>query len=432
MKNLALALFALLAATLPATAAEKLKSLDVGANAQVWFQEDHTVPMVAITIALPAGSVYDPANKAGLAAFTAYMFNEGAGNLTSEQYQAALATRAIQLSMTPDRDSLVLTISTLSSNVKETVELIGLALQKPRFDADAVERVRAQMMQSLLSDKQDPNALAARRFYELYFAGHPYALSVNGDEKGIAAITGADMKAFARTHWIRGGARISVAGDVSEDTITTLLKAAFGPLPGNAPPPPPPVKRVGGPPLTTIPLNLPQSVAVFGLPGLTRADSDYLAGYVANYIVGGGDFSSRLTSEVREKRGLTYGISLGFGDLRGVGLVLGQVATRRDAMNQSLDVMRNVFAEFAANGPTQEELNDAKTYITGSFPLAFASNAGIAAQLNAYQRAGLPIEYVANRNAIISALTLEDVRRAAARLYDPKNLTVVVVGGAKP
>jgi zinc protease len=404
------------------------RALDIGPNEQVWFEEDHTVPMVAVTIALPAGSVYDPANKPGLAAFAAYMFNEGAGEYSSVAYQAAIANLGIQLAMSPDRDSLVLTLTTLSSNAKEAFRLLGLALQKPHFDADAVARVRAQMLQSLQQDAQEPGTVALNRFYRAYFGDHPYGHPVDGDAAGLNATTAADLKAFARSHWVKNGVKISVSGDIDTATLTALLKATFDPLPATAPPPPPPVVRTGQPALIVVAMDVPQPTAVFGLPGMLRADKDYLAGYVANHIVGGGDFSSRLTHEVREKRGLTYGVSQTFGDFRLAGFVIGQVATRRDSMNQSLDVIRNVLADYAAHGPTEAELKDAKTYLTGSYPLAFASNAGIASQLNAFQRAGLPIDYVTSRNARINALTLADVSRAAARLFDPKRQIVVVAG----
>ena len=426
-KKLALALLFALGIAAPALASAP-RSLDIGPDEQVWFQEDHTVPMVSFSVSLPAGSAYDPAAKAGLAAFAAYMFNEGAGPLTSEAYQSEIANRAIQLSMSPDRDWLTLSVSTLSSQAKDAFRLFALALQHPRFDADAVERVRAQMLQSIAQDQSDPAAVAANRFYRVYFGNHPYAHPVNGDTKGLAAIRAADLKAFAATHWVKAGARIAVAGDIDAATLTALLKATFNPLPDAPPPAPPPVARPGAPGETIVAMPVPQPTAVFGLPGMARADKDYLAGYVANYIVGGGGFSSRLTDEVREKRGLTYGISTGLSDYRNGGVVLGQVATREDAMDASLDLVRGVLADYAAHGPTAAELADAKTYLTGSYPLAFASNAGIAAQLNSFQRSRLPLDYVARRNGLIEALTLADVKRAAARLFDPRRMTVVVGG----
>ncbi|MEI9992585.1 MAG: pitrilysin family protein [Rhizomicrobium sp.] len=427
MRKFALALLFALGFAGPALASAP-RPLDIGPNEQVWFEEDHTVPMLAVTVSLPAGSAYDPAGKAGLAAFAAYLFNEGAGPLTSEAYQSEIANRAIQLSMSPDRDWLVLSFSTLSSQAKDAFRLFALALRHPRFDADAIERVRAQMIQSIQQDDSDPAAVAANRFYRVYFGNHPYAHPVNGETRSLSAIGAADLKAFAATHWVKGGARIAVSGDIDAATLTALLKATFDPLPATAPPAPPPFVHPGAPGETIVAMAVPQPSAVFGLPGIGRADKDYLAGYVANYIVGGGGFSSRLTYEVREKRGLTYGISTGFSDFAGGGVVLGQVATRQDAMDASLAVVRGVLADYAAHGPSAAELADAKTYLTGSYPLAFASNAGIAAQLNTFQRSGLPLGYVARRNGLIQALTLADVKRAAARLFDPRRMTVVVGG----
>jgi zinc protease len=224
--------------------------------------------------------------------------------------------------------------------------------------------------------------------------------------------------------------KVAVAGDIDAAALTALLKNAFGPLPAATPPAPPRAIRLGGAGMTRVPMSVPQSVAFFGLPGMLRNDPDYLAGYVANHIVGGGDFSSRLTNEVREKRGLTYGISTSFGDFRGAGYVIGQVATKRESLNESLVVVRDVLRKFAQAGPSEQELADAKTYLTGSYPLSFSSNAGIASQLNTFQREGLPLDYVARRNGLIDAVTLDDVRRAARRLFDPARLTIVIAGSA--
>jgi zinc protease len=284
------------------------------------------------------------------------------------------------------------------------------------------------MQQSLLTDAQDPSTVALDRFFELYFGSHPYGHNVTGTAASLNAIIQADLKTFARTHWVKAGVKISVAGDIDTATLIALLKSTFDPLPAIAPPAVPALAHVGSPGVTTVAMDVPQPTAIFGLPGMLRSDPAYLAGYVANYILGGGDFSSRLTDEVRTKRGLTYGISTSFGDFRNAGYVIGQVATRRESMGRSLDVIRATLANYAAHGPTQAELHDAKTYLTGSYPLAFSSNVGISAQLNSFQRAGLPIEYVTTRNARINALTLDDVRRAAARLFNPKAMTVVIGG----
>jgi zinc protease len=215
---------------------------------------------------------------------------------------------------------------------------------------------------------------------------------------------------------------------VDQSTLAVLLKSAFGSLSAKGPQALPAVSHTGKPGISVVPMTVPQPNAVFGLPGMPRSDPEYMAGFVANYILGGGGFSSRLTGEVREKRGLTYDVSTSLESLRKSGFVLGTVATRRGGMKQTVAVIRDTLRSFAQDGPTDKELADAKTYLTGSFPLSFSSNLGTADQLSTFQRVGLTVDYVQNRNALINAVTLDQVKRAAKRLFDPARLTVVVAG----
>lgn len=429
MKNLLTSLLLACAWLLPATAsAVNVKSLDMGKNVQVWYVEDHTLPMIAMSASLPAGSAYDPKDKAGLAAFTADLLNEGAGNLSSQAYQSALNNRAIRLNMTPQRDYLVITLVTRSENAEEAFRLLGLALTKPRFDADAISRVRTQIIAALQEEDTDPPNVAAKGFSSTFFGDHPYAHPINGTVASVSHINRNDIRTFQRTHWVRNGLRITISGDADPRTLKMLIGSAFGQLPAEWPPPVPPVEHAGAPGMHVIPMPVPQPTAVFGLPGILRSDKDFIPAYVANYILGGGGFSSRLMQEVREKRGLTYGISTSLDTLRKAGLFAGQVATRAGAMRQTIDVVRATMKDFSENGATEKELLDAKTYITGSFPLSLSSNVGIANQLGSFQRIGLPIDYIAKRNALINAVTLDDVKRAAKRLFSPVKLTIVIGG----
>jgi zinc protease len=424
----AIAVFLFLVAALVPASAASVKALNAVKGTQVWFAEDHTVPMIALTASLPAGSTYDPSVKAGLAAFAAYLLDEGAGNLDSAAFQTALANRAIQLRVAPGRDFMTVSLTVLSSDAKEAFRLLGLALSRPRFDAEAVSRVRAQMLQSIEEEKGDPGSVAEKSFYSFYFGADAYGHPVNGDSHGLMAIAPNDLRTFARLHWVRGGLRIAIVGDASAAMATALLRSAFGSLPEQAPPPPPAPVRAGAPGLHVVEMDVPQPTAIFALPGLLRRDPDFLTSYVANYVLGGGGFASRLTKEVREKRGLTYDVSTDLVPYRGAGLLLGEVAARKDAMRQAVAVVRETMRKFAADGPTQQELADAKTYLNGSFPLAFASDAGLAAQLNYFQQEGLGIDYLDKRAGLIDAITLGEVRRAARRLCDPAKMTIVVAG----
>ena len=424
----AIALFAVLLAALAPARASAVKALTAVDGAQVWFAEDHTVPMVALVASLPAGSTYDPSAKAGLAAFAASLLDEGAGNLDSAAFQTALANRAIRLSVEPGRDCMTVSLSVLSANAKEAFRLLGLALAHPRFDNEAVTRVRIQTLQQVEQDKGDPEAAAENSFYSFYFGASPYGHPIDGDAHGLATITPGDLKTFAGSHWVRGGLKIALVGDIDAATAASLLKLAFAALPAGAPPLPPAPVHLGAPGLHIVAMDVPQPTAFFALPGPLRSDPDFLTGYVASTILGGGGFSSRLTQEVREKRGLTYDVSTDLVPYRRAGILLGEVATQTDDMRQTLAAVRDTMRKFAAEGPTAQELDDAKAYLNGTFPLTFASDAGLADQLNEFQQMGLRLDYLDKHADQIDAISIEDVRRVARRLCDPAKMTVVVAG----
>jgi zinc protease len=413
---------------IPAAYAADIKSVDLGKNVETWFSEDHTVPIIAFNISLLAGSGYDPVGKAGLAAFAADLIDEGAGNMDSRAFHGALADHAIQFRASADRDNLVISIITLRENAPLAMHLVQTALIHPRFDAEAVTRVRAQVIQGIQQGNTRPPTLARRVFSKDFFNGHVYGQPSDGDIRSVSAITAEDLRNFARTHWVKAGLQIAVAGDITLPEAQKLLAQTFLPLSGAMPPPIPDVGRLGDPGVHVLEMPVPQPTIMFGLPGIMRADPDFISGYVANYILGGGGFSSRLTDEVRVKRGLTYGITTALTPYHKASIMVGAVATRADAVRQTIQVVKDTLADFAATGPTQSELDDAKTFLTGSFPLAFASNAGIATQLGTFQREGLDSGYVARRNALIQAVSLDDVKRVSKRLFDPARLTVVVAG----
>ena len=425
-------MFALLAlvpeAWISGAMAADIKPIGLGKSVEVWFSEDHTVPIVAFNISLPAGSGYDPAAKAGLASFAADLIDEGAGNMDSHAFHEALADHAIQFRASADRDNMVISVVTLTENAPLAMHLLQAALIHPRFDNEAVNRVRAQIIQGIQQGNTQPPTLARRIFSKDFFNGHSYGQPGDGDVRSISAITVEDLRNFARTHWVKAGLQIAVAGDITPQAAQKLLADTFQPLSGAMPAPVPAIGKLGDPGVHVLEMPVPQPTIMFGLPGIMRADPDFIPGYVANYILGGGGFSSRLTDEVRVKRGLTYGITTSLTSFHKASLMVGSVATRADAVRQTVQVVKDTLSNFAANGPTQSELDDAKTFLTGSFPLAFASNAGIAAQLGTFQRQGLDIGYVARRNALIQAVTLDDVKRVSKRLFDPARLTVVVAG----
>jgi zinc protease len=406
----------------------KVVPVSVVPGVVLWHSEDHTIPVVALSASFPAGSAYDPPGKTGMAAFAGYLLNEGAGPLNAESFQADLALHGIKLEVLPARDTMTVRFITLSSNAKEAFRLLGLALNKPRFDFDAVTRVRLQMMQALDQGREDPATVAERGFHSLYFGPYTYGRPVDGETRALASISAPELRAFAKTHWVRNGLRIAVAGDITAAALTPLIQSAFGTLPAAAPQAPAAPVRPGAPGLHILAMDVPQPAVVFGEAGPVRSDRDYIAAMIANYILGGAGSGSRLTRELRENRGLTYDVVTDLVPYRRAGLMLGTVQTRRSAVRQAITVVRETMRKFAADGPSPQELADAKQYLNGSFPLSFTSNADIAAQLNVFQDLGLPLDYLDRRAGLIAAVSLADVRRAAKRLFDPDKLTIVVAG----
>jgi zinc protease len=295
-----------------------------------------------------------------------------------------------------------------------------------------MERVRGQFLVSARLDLEEPDTIASRAWMKRGFGDHPYGREADGTPQSIGKITPQDLRDLHSRLFTRKGLLIAVVGDIDAETLKRLLDETFGALPDHAPPAPPVEGKVAaGPSLEVIDRDMPQSVMVFGGPGIRRTDPDFIPAYIMTQILGGGSFGSRLTDEVREQRGLTYGVGLGLYPLDYAGVVLGSLGTRNDRAGEALDVVKSVLKRFAEEGPTQRELDEAKTYLTGSYALRFDSNTKIAGQLLAIQQDNLGIDYINKRNAMVEAVTLDQVKAQAKRLIDPEELIVTVVGRPK-
>lgn len=426
MKRLSL-LFAFLIFAAPANAAT-VRTVAGPTGVEAWLAEEHALPMVAVEISVPAGSAYDPSGKQGLANMAASLLDEGAGDLRADAFKEALESRAIKLSARADRDYLIVTVNSLSANTDEAMRLTALALAHPRFDTAAVERVRAALVATLKQEDQSPARTAVRAWYGAFFGAQAYGHPPQGTASGLAAITPADLQDFATSHFTRGGIKIAVAGDTNETQLKRYLQELFLALPAKTVAAPARPSETARPGTQIIPRNEAAPVAVFGMAGPMRSDPDYIPAYVANQILGGGTFSARLMDEVRDRRGLTYGIETHLDDFRSAAIIMGEVQSDKTKILTALDVTRSEMGRFARDGATQKELADAKTYLTGSFPLTLDSDAKIARTLNQYQRSGLPADYVSRRNALIEGVTLARVNEMAKKYFDPSRLTVVIAG----
>ncbi len=395
---------------------------------EAWLVENDANPILSVSLAFRGGStVMDQAARPGTAELLAGLMNEGAGAHDSQAFQRLLQEHSISFEFEVGRDSFEGSIRTLTKYRELAFDLLRLSLSELRLDPVAVERVRAQLIAVLAREAEDPDAIASKGFWRMAFPDHPYGRPVSGTPQTVAAITIEELRRAASVGFLRDHLVIGVVGDITPDELGPLLDRTFGALAaGGERPGIGPADAVFGD-VAVIDRDVPQSTVVFGQPGVDRDDPDFYAAFVLNYILGGGGFASRLTSEVREKRGLAYGVSTWLNTLDHADVWQGQVATQNARVGESIDLIRQEWTRMAAAGPTAEELTDAKTFLTGSFALRLNSTQSIARFLIGIQIQELGIDYPLRRNGYIEAVTLEDVRRVAKRL-DPAKLTFVVIG----
>jgi zinc protease len=413
--------------------AMKVQEVKSPGGISAWLVESHSVPLIAMRFAFDGGgSVQDPEGKEGLANFLASILDEGAGDLAAKAFQERMEDLAMRMSFQDGRDAFYGSFETLTEYRDEAVKLLALALTRPRFDAEAIERMRKSHLASLAYAARDPQRVASEQWMALAFAGHPYGRPTNGTPKTVADINRADLAGFHRRILAKDALRVVVVGDIDAATLGALLDTVFGGLPDKATLTPVANVFAKAPQrLKVIDMNVPQSVVRFGLSAMARSDKDFMPAFVLNAILGGSAFTSRLYQEVREKRGLAYGVDTSLYPMRYSSVFFGGVATKNEAVAQSLDVIRAELRRIAAEGPTEKELADTKSYLTGSFALRFDTNSNIASQLLWMMVEGLGYGYVDSRNAQVEAVTIEDVRRAAKRLFDGEDLLVTVVGRPK-
>jgi len=426
---IALGLIAL-ALPMPTTAASKIQRVVSPGGIEAWYVRETSIPMLNLEWTIrEAGSIRDPLAKEGLAEFHMALLDDGAGELDALAFKHRLEETGIELGFGAGRERAGGTMRTLTARRDEAFSLLGLALARPRFDAGPVEETRARILAAIRREGEDVRGTASRAWFAKAFEGHAYGRNARGTLESIQAIGREDLLKRHGDALGRDRLIIGAVGDVEPAELGRLLDVAFGQLPAKAAPAP--AVENTSPKATGVQVirkSVPQAWAVFGLPGVKRDDPDYYAAYLANYVLGGGGFVSRLYREVREERGLAYSVASYLSPLERVGLHLGAVGTANARFGESLALIRANLERLRDQGLSADELADAKTYITGSFPLGLDSNAKIAGVLIAMQADRLGIDYLDRRNGYFEAVTLDNIRRVVARLYDPAKLFVVVVG----
>lgn len=424
--------------TLPARAAPpanetrvlNVQEIPTKAAASLWLVEDHTVPVISVAFSFDGGLAYDPKDKPGVGRLVSILLDEGAGDLKSQDFQARLADNAISMSFTAGRDAFHGQLKTLSDKKTTAFALLALALSQPRFDADAVTRMKNANVSAIRDSLGDPEWLISRTFNGAVFEGDAYARPGYGTLASMERIGRGDLRAFVRAAFTQGALRVAIAGDITRAEAERAVEQIFGPLPAQEAPAedkdPAPFRHAGK--TVLLPFDSPQTFVAAAAPGVAVTDPDWPAAQVMNQILGGGSFDARLMKSLREERGLTYGAYSVLSSMKRAALLQANLSVGREKTSEALTVLKREWARFAKDGPTGQEVRDAKDYLTGSLVLGLTSTGDVAGVLNGLQQDGLDADYINRRNKMIEAVQAEDVRRVAARLLDPAKLAVVMVG----
>ncbi|PCI89104.1 MAG: peptidase M16 [Hyphomicrobiales bacterium] len=395
----------------------------------IWLVEDHRLPIINIEFAFIGGASLD-GDQHGLAYLMAALLDEGAGDLDDQEFHKALDETATHLYFSATRDIINGSIKMLTKHKERAADLLNMAMFAPTFAEEACERVKAQVVASIRSASTSPTDIAAKKLMKLAFGNHVYGNLVKGSEQTIATITQADLQATTKQNFNAAHPYLVIVGDVTEAEAEQLVMRIFA------------GRKVGKDNVATIAeagfagigktethyVDVPQAVVNFALPSIAQDDPDFMTVLVLNHILGGGGFSSRLMEEIREKRGLTYGIHTSLMPLKHGSLITGSAATSADKMAETVKILRQEIAKMHESGVTDEELENAKTYLTGAYPLRFDTGSKIAHQLLSMQYFNFGIDFIDQRNSLVNKVTKQGVARMAAGLLDVENMAQVIVG----
>ena len=394
---------------------------------EAWLVSDSTVPMIVMRAYWRGGSAIEPQNVIGVTSVMTDMLTEGAGDMNANAYKERLQDLNMSVGFSAGWDGVGMSLTTLSENSDAAFEMARLALNEPRFDAEPLARIKRQMLVGLRTRETNPSYIANLALDQALYPNHPYARRTS--REGIEAINRATLQERRTALFNRATLQITIVGDIGAEDAGRAVDTIFGGLPQGARPGEPPEATLAAPtPLIVRQLPQPQSLVLFVGPGIQDEDPDWIPLAVANYILGGGGFSSRLMDQVREQRGLVYGIGTGPSVREHSAVIRGSAQTENGDVREAIEVTRAEMARLFRDGATEAEVHDAITYLTGSFALDLDSNVKIAGVVHGYQAAGRDIDYVNRRNDLIRAVTLADVNRVIRRLFNPDDYTFVVVG----
>jgi zinc protease len=409
--------FLMLIVSLPAQAEVRIQQVRSPGGITAWLVEDYTVPIVALRFAFAGGVSQDPPGKEGIVNLMTGLFDEGAGDLDSDAFQTRLDDAGAEMSFRASRDNVYGSMRMLADQRSEALELMRLAVTAPRFDQAPIDRIRSQIAAGIRAQERDPEVEAGRRWLAALYGDHPYARPDEGTAQSLAAITADDLRVLHKALFAREQLKVAVVGAIDAKTLGAELDRLFGALPEK--PALRPVPDIAPKLAQRIDYEyaLPQTRLRLAYPGVARNDPEFFPAVLMNHILGDGTFTSRLFREVREKRGLTYGISSSLVNYEHANALVIGTSTRAGKGGETLGIIQDVVKGMAEDGPTEAELADAKKYLIGAYAINNLNSSGsIASTLVELQLDELGADYIDRRADYINAVTLDQARAAARRL----------------
>lgn len=423
----------MLLASLPAQAEVQFQQITSPGGIKAWLVEDYAVPIVTIRFAFDGGTTQDPEGKEGLANLITALFDEGAGDMDSETFQVALDAAGAEMGFAADYDAIYGSMRLLADQQEEALGLLKLAVEEPRFDQNPIDRMRAQILSGIAVAAQNPGTAAQKLWNETLYGTHPYARPAEGTPETLATITAEDLRALHKNVFARDNLHVAIVGAMDAETAGATLDRVFGALPEHATlTPVPDIAPTLGQDLA-VDYDLPQTTIFMAYPGVAQDDPDFFPALLLNEILGGGSVLSRLNAEVREKRGLTYGVGASLVNRQHAEALTISTSTRADRAAETLSVIKDVVAKMAEEGPTEAELASVKKYLIGSAALQeLSSSQAIASTLVGLQLWDLGIDYLPERTELINAVTVDDIKAVAQRLLTAKPGTLLLGPQAAP
>lgn len=393
-----------------------------------WLIEEHSTPIIAISIIFEGGISQDPYKYKGASKLFANLLNHGAGRYKSEKFHQILSENSIELSVSAGLDSIEISMEMPAKNKDMAFYLLKKVIHSPRFDYKSLAKEKASTLAALQIEKGKPLSLAYKRFFKLVFNKHPYQ-QIGSTAAGVKKTNKMYLNRIRRHRFAQDNLYISVVGNITKNELKTKLSKIFDSLPKHAK-----LKKIDDILSDTnegkdvLRIESAQSAVIFGAPGISQTDPLYYPAIIANHIFGSGSFNSRLFKQIREKQGLTYGISSSLTNLRHSSLIMGIATSANEKMSTLIQMVKQEWNSFSQERITSEEFDNAKKYLTGSFALNFTSSIGLAESLSSIQFNNLGIDFLKNRNQRINDVTSEDLTKAIKQLFNIEKLFFVVVG----